>query len=337
MLAPASAPKAGPWRGVVFAMFGLILVSGGVLAYLLMPGARLPRLGGGDVVAVREVPTDSPPKPIAEPYKPGADDGKPLSAPVIPVQPADPAKAGTKVAMLSAKDTKSAGPGKGAPSGAAGAARPEAATATTPTTARTKQAADAEQSEHPATAPPTPASPKTSSQTTKAGAVPILPSRQAPKTWQVVMPEPAHGPATPNPAGAPTSPAPHEPAATPPTGSPRPVRPTPPAPSTLGAQDAAAHQAAADAEAVLTEARTAFSRGDRQAAITTALALAQRGGPEAVKAWRFVGGAACSIRSAAMATNAYHNLKEPEHKRLLVELCQRNGLHFNDGTFSTEE
>lgn len=85
------------------------------------------------------------------------------------------------------------------------------------------------------------------------------------------------------------------------------------------------------------EAQTAFMHGDKPAAIAAALRVTQRGGEDAIKAWRFVGAAACSGRLGAMAANAYRNLRDPDHKRLLVELCQRNGLHFHDGTFSADE
>ena len=58
---------------------------------------------------------------------------------------------------------------------------------------------------------------------------------------------------------------------------------------------------------------------------------------DATKAWRFIGSAACSIRSASLATRAYGNLNNPEHRQLLTELCKRNGLNFNSaGQFVAE-
>lgn len=78
-------------------------------------------------------------------------------------------------------------------------------------------------------------------------------------------------------------------------------------------------------------------RGERQRSIDLAMQVTSRGGPtEVTKAWRFIGSAACSIRSSTLATRAYTNLSLPEHKQLLAELCKRNGLNLQDGQFVTE-
>jgi serine/threonine-protein kinase len=87
------------------------------------------------------------------------------------------------------------------------------------------------------------------------------------------------------------------------------------------------------AEKTLNDAQDAFRRGERQTAISMALRVAQRGGSEAAQAWRFVGGAACSIRSPELATTAYRNIREPDQKRLLLDLCQRNGMRLNGHKF----
>jgi hypothetical protein len=78
-------------------------------------------------------------------------------------------------------------------------------------------------------------------------------------------------------------------------------------------------------------------RGERQRSIDLALQVTARGGPaEVTKAWRFIGSAACSIRSSTLASRAYTSLSSPEHKQLLAELCKRNGLSLQDGQFVTE-
>lgn len=62
-----------------------------------------------------------------------------------------------------------------------------------------------------------------------------------------------------------------------------------------------------------------------------------RGGPDAIKAWRFVGGAACSSGQGQLATSAYNHLRDPDHRRMLIELCRRNGLNYNGSQFGPEE
>lgn len=85
------------------------------------------------------------------------------------------------------------------------------------------------------------------------------------------------------------------------------------------------------------DAQAAYVRGERQRSIDLALQVTQRGTPaEATKAWRFIGSAACSVRSATLATRAYTNLTVAEHRQLLIELCKRNGLALQDGQFVAE-
>jgi hypothetical protein len=87
---------------------------------------------------------------------------------------------------------------------------------------------------------------------------------------------------------------------------------------------------------MLRDAQQAYIRGDRQQALAMALGVTRRGGEDAANAWRFVGGAACSNRQASLATTAYRNLKSPDARRTLVDLCQRNGLPFAAGQFSSD-
>jgi hypothetical protein len=105
------------------------------------------------------------------------------------------------------------------------------------------------------------------------------------------------------------------------------VKPTP-------VQTAAA--ATPEGQAALRDAQQAYVRGDRQQALAMALGVTRRGGEDAASAWRFVGGAACSSRQAALATTAYRNLRSPDARRTLVDLCQRNGLPFAGGQFTSD-
>lgn len=84
-------------------------------------------------------------------------------------------------------------------------------------------------------------------------------------------------------------------------------------------------------------AQQAFVRGQHHQAISLAMQVTSKGGPEAIKAWRFVGGAACSSGQAPLATNAYNHLRDPDHRRMLVELCRRNGLQYNGSQFAADE
>ena len=98
----------------------------------------------------------------------------------------------------------------------------------------------------------------------------------------------------------------------------------------------ASAQPSAEAQAALRDAQQVFVRGERAKALAMALAVTRRGGEDAASAWRFVGGAACSTRQAAMATTAYRALKTPDSRRTLVDLCQRNGVPFAGGQFVTD-
>jgi hypothetical protein len=133
------------------------------------------------------------------------------------------------------------------------------------------------------------------------------------------------------PAPAAVAPPPVVPAAAPPRPAQRPAAPRP------VAEPAEPPAPPESAEKILEDAQAAYVRGERQRAIELALQVTNRGNPaEATKAWRFIGSAACSVRSSSLATRAYNNLAAPEHKQLLSELCKRNGLGFHDGQFSSE-
>lgn len=84
---------------------------------------------------------------------------------------------------------------------------------------------------------------------------------------------------------------------------------------------------------LMKEAQAAYVRGERGRATELALQVAEGGGPDAERAWRFIGSAACSVRNALMANKAYTKLESSEHKQMLQELCQRNGLSFQNGSF----
>ena len=116
------------------------------------------------------------------------------------------------------------------------------------------------------------------------------------------------------------------------------VKPVAPAvkPVQAAVKPVASAAATPEGQAMLRDAQQAYIRGDRQQALAMALGVTRRGGEDAANAWRFVGGAACSNRQAALATTAYRNLKSPDARRTLVDLCQRNGLPFAGGQFSSD-
>lgn len=134
-------------------------------------------------------------------------------------------------------------------------------------------------------------------------------------------------------AAAPQAP----PVAAAPAPSPRPAPPQRPAARTTGDGEGGGDSADKTPEQLLEDAQAAYVRGERQRSIDLALQVTARGGPtEVTKAWRFIGSAACSIRSSTLASRAYTSLSSPEHKQLLAELCKRNGLSLQDGQFVTE-
>lgn len=119
---------------------------------------------------------------------------------------------------------------------------------------------------------------------------------------------------------------------------PQPVqRPIAPPPAVRPTAPPPAESSGPSTEAALQAAQQAFVRGQHHQAISLAMQVTSKGGPDAVKAWRFVGGAACSSGQAQLATNAYNHLRDPDHRRMLIELCRRNGLQHNGTQFSSDE
>jgi hypothetical protein len=122
------------------------------------------------------------------------------------------------------------------------------------------------------------------------------------------------------------------------TGETSPLASKPVEPPTIAPSEPAAERPGEkSADDIMRDAQTAYVRGERQRAIEIALQVAERGGAAGPGAWRFIGSAACSIRSATMASRAYANLASPDHKQMVVELCQRNGLALSNGQFVPSE
>ena len=119
--------------------------------------------------------------------------------------------------------------------------------------------------------------------------------------------------------------------------APKAAAPARPAARPTGDAEASADSGEKTAEQLMEDAQAAYVRGERQRSIDLALQVTQRGSPnEVTKAWRFIGSAACSVRSSTLATRAYTNLTIAEHRQLLVELCKRNGLNLQDNQFVAE-
>lgn len=176
-------------------------------------------------------------------------------------------------------------------------------------------------------------------------AQPTIPGSPAPAQpgTTVVKAQPAATPATVTtpakpaaqataPTGSPSSDATKDPAGSTPVAAgpsenkpPEPPKPEPPKP------------AEKTPEEVMAEAKKAYVTGERDRAVDLALQAAEKPGPHVIDSWRFVGSAACSIHNAQIASKAYAHLASAEHKQLLAELCQRNGLVLQNGQFITVE
>ncbi len=176
-------------------------------------------------------------------------------------------------------------------------------------------------------------------------AQPTIPGSPAPAQpgTTVVKAQPAATPATVTtpakpaaqataPTGSPSSDATKDPAGSTPVAAgpsenkpPEPPKPEPPKP------------AEKTPEEVMAEAKKAYVTGERERAVELALQAAEKPGPHVIDSWRFVGSAACSIHNAQIASKAYAHLASAEHKQLLAELCQRNGLVLQNGQFITVE
>ena len=137
--------------------------------------------------------------------------------------------------------------------------------------------------------------------------------------------DPSRAPATGNPPANPTSPTTTSSAGgsdsataeTKPSEPPKPAGPSP--------------------EEVLADAKKTYLSGDKERAVQMALQAAEKPGPHVIDAWRWVGGAACSIHDASIASRAYAHLGSQEHKKLLTELCERSGLVLQNGQFINVE
>ncbi len=179
-------------------------------------------------------------------------------------------------------------------------------------------------------APPTATPPPAVAKVAPAKPTPAKPAPAAAKPVLLASAQPPR-PTAPKPAARPAA-APIA-AARPQVQAPRPA-PPPAAPRPAAAPG---DSGGTSPEAALQAAQQAFVRGQHHQAISLAMQVTGRGGPDAIKAWRFVGGAACSSGQGQLATSAYNHLRDPDHRRMLIELCRRNGLNYNGSQFGPEE
>jgi len=84
---------------------------------------------------------------------------------------------------------------------------------------------------------------------------------------------------------------------------------------------------------ILDEAQEAYVDGARQHAIDLALTVAEKDGEMSEAAWRFIGLAACSVRSQRLATRAYQNLRAANDQRTITNACKVNGLAYRNDQF----
>lgn len=296
--ATAPTPRSGPSMAV--------MAAGGAIALLLGIGGtflwvqRKPPANPTSPEGPAPVPTNPPAKPVVE-----ALDLPPASPPPETVPDAAP-DSGGREAKGPIPPIRGAGTGELVP-----LAPPKPTTPTPPV----------EATPAPGVTPPRPAAPGTDP-TTKPGTPTGAPSGNL-----LFRPTPGSAakadPSSPSGTGE-TSPLASKPVE-PPT-----IAPSEPA----GTAERPGEKSADD---IMRDAQTAYVRGERQRAIEIALQVAERGGAAGPGAWRFIGSAACSIRSAAMASRAYANLASPDHKQMVVELCQRNGLALSNGQFVPSE
>ncbi|MFO0573926.1 MAG: protein kinase [Polyangia bacterium] len=306
--APAPTPSRGPSTAVI--------VGGGALALLVGIGATILW------VQHKPAPTVEGPAPVvsAPPAQPvvealDAFPPAPTAAPLPTDATPDAGRDTTGIPPLRGAGTGEVTPTPVAPAATVPAKPPEPAGATP----------------GPATAPPTPGTPPPAAATGRP------PGTGPDGTIKLNPPGSSSGNLLfkPSPGGAPTasSPTGSEPAAP----APKPSEPSEPAGSAAGATEGPDKSGDKTPEDLMRDAQTAYVRGERQRAIELALQVAERGGPTAAGAWRFLGSAACSIRNAAIASRAYNSLSSPDHKQMVVELCQRNGLALQNGQFVSSE
>ena len=89
-------------------------------------------------------------------------------------------------------------------------------------------------------------------------------------------------------------------------------------------------------EEQMEEAQAAYVRGDRGKAIELALVVAEKSNERSPAAWKFIGLAACSVRSHRLATRAYQGVRTPYDQRAIVDACKYNGLSYKGDQFVGE-
>ena len=89
-------------------------------------------------------------------------------------------------------------------------------------------------------------------------------------------------------------------------------------------------------EELMEEAQAAYVRGDRGKAIELALVVAEKSNERSPAAWKFIGLAACSVRSHRLATRAYQGVKTPYDQRAIADACKFNGLSYKGDQFVGE-
>lgn len=89
-------------------------------------------------------------------------------------------------------------------------------------------------------------------------------------------------------------------------------------------------------EDLMEDAQAAYVRGDRGKAIELALVVAEKSNERSPAAWKFIGLAACSVRSYRLATRAYQGVKTPYDQRAIVDACKYNGLSYKGDQFVGE-
>jgi hypothetical protein len=86
-------------------------------------------------------------------------------------------------------------------------------------------------------------------------------------------------------------------------------------------------------EELMEDAQAAYVRGDRGKAIELALIVAEKSTDRSPSAWKFIGLAACSVRSYRLATRAYQGVKTPYDQRAIADACKYNGLSYKGDQF----
>lgn len=130
-----------------------------------------------------------------------------------------------------------------------------------------------------------------------------------------------------------------QPVAAPPSMAPSaaaPVRPLPGSTPVPSGKAARAQKPTRSDDDVMAEAQSAYIRGDRAAAIDLAMTVAGKGTPQSPSAWKFIGLAACSVRSGRLATRAYQHVATPAAQQSITAACANNGLTLKDDSFTTD-